>query len=257
MNQKYMTISELAKLRKTTTSTLRYYDKIGLLQPDYVDPDTGYRYYSIFQYEKLGTILELRSLDMPIEQIQEYFSNRNLKKSIDILSDYQNRMKEKIQELNVRNRILRKKLKFLESLQQLGELEKIFMEDFDERNMITFGQPSGDPEKHAYAYTKLEWYLNEVAPILATDRIGVYADERLLNKNQNFIPAVPMILVERGAGSEQNKYLRSIPAGTYVCMYYSNGRLEQYHSSFEKIKQYLLENDLEVSGPILQSTKLM
>lgn len=46
MDRKYMTISELAKLRKTTTPTLRYYDRIGLLKPDYVDPDTGYMVFS-------------------------------------------------------------------------------------------------------------------------------------------------------------------------------------------------------------------
>lgn len=190
MNQKYMTISELAKLRKTTTSALRYYDKIGLLQPDYVDPDTGYRYYTIFQYEKLGTILELRSLDMPIEQIMEYFHDRNFKQSIDILNDYQKRLEEKICMMNTTNKILKKKLQFLESLQNLGTLETVFISEFEERSMITFGQLSGNPENHAFAYTKLEWYLNEVAPILATDRIGVYTDDSILAPNDVSVPAI-------------------------------------------------------------------
>ncbi|MEH7531769.1 MerR family DNA-binding transcriptional regulator, partial [Priestia megaterium] len=46
----------MAKLRGVTTETLRHYDRIGLFKPFYVDENTGYRYYSIFQYEVLGTI---------------------------------------------------------------------------------------------------------------------------------------------------------------------------------------------------------
>lgn len=235
-----MTISELAKLRKTTTSTLRYYDRIGLLKPDYVDPDTGYRYYSIFQYEKLGTILELRSLEMPIEQIVEYFCDRNLKQSIDILETYQQRLEEKINMQKSINEVLKSKLNFLNTLQDLGPLETVFLAEFDERSIITFGRPSGGPEKHAYAYTKLEWYIDEVAPILATDRIGVYVDEAILEENEAFVPAIPMILVTDKVGDK--KYIQTIPAGKYACMYYSNGRLEHYHPSFEIMKKYLDEN---------------
>lgn len=47
MKGELLSISELAKLRQVTTETLRYYDRIGLLKPVYVDPETNYRYYSI------------------------------------------------------------------------------------------------------------------------------------------------------------------------------------------------------------------
>ena len=65
-----------AKLRQVTSETLRYYDRIGLITPDYVDPQTRYRYYSIRQYEKLGTIKELRQLGMSIHDITHYFLGR-------------------------------------------------------------------------------------------------------------------------------------------------------------------------------------
>ena len=60
--QDIISITEMAKLRKITTETLRHYDRIGLLAPAY----TGYRYYSITQYEKLGTIRELKNLGMSL-----------------------------------------------------------------------------------------------------------------------------------------------------------------------------------------------
>lgn len=60
--QNKLSIGEMAKLRGVTVDTLRHYDKIGLLKPYHIDPETGYRYYSISQYEVLGTIKDLRSI---------------------------------------------------------------------------------------------------------------------------------------------------------------------------------------------------
>lgn len=82
------------------------------------------------------------------------------------------------------------------------------------------------PREHAYAFTKLEWYLNETAPILASDRGGVYADERLLEKSADYIPSVPMLFVEDG--DIESEYKQEIPAGSYICMYYHDGGLEEY-----------------------------
>jgi DNA-binding transcriptional MerR regulator/effector-binding domain-containing protein len=254
MNKNLLSISELAKLRNTTTETLRYYDRIGLLKPDYISPETGYRYYSIRQYEKLGTIRELRTLGMPLEQIIDYFNNRNLQKSIEILSEYQSDLEIQIQEQTKLNKILKEKLKFLKSLEHLQPLNEVFEVSFPERRMITFGEPSGTSETHAFAYTRLEWYLNEVAPILATDRVGVYADESLLEENEGLVPAIPMIIVNRT--NKKMEYLKTIPAGQYLCMYYKNGTLEKYDRSFEIMKAYIKENGLTVSGYIFQIYKI-
>ncbi len=39
-------IGEMSKLCGLPVKTLRYYDQLGLLAPDRIDPFTGYRYYS-------------------------------------------------------------------------------------------------------------------------------------------------------------------------------------------------------------------
>lgn len=76
-----ISITEMAKLRNVSTETLRHYDRIDLLKPVYVNPDTGYRYYSITQYEKIGTIRELKNLGMSLGEIKDYFNNRNVETS--------------------------------------------------------------------------------------------------------------------------------------------------------------------------------
>ena len=38
-------IGEVAKMYHLSVGTLRHYEQVGLLKPEYTDPATGYRYY--------------------------------------------------------------------------------------------------------------------------------------------------------------------------------------------------------------------
>jgi DNA-binding transcriptional MerR regulator len=56
-----MQIGEFAKICGTKITVLRHYDKEGLLEPDYVDAFTGYRYYSDEQIPIFFRITALRT----------------------------------------------------------------------------------------------------------------------------------------------------------------------------------------------------
>lgn len=45
MNKKFYLIGEIAKITGLSNKTLRHYDENNILKPDYVDPNSGYRYY--------------------------------------------------------------------------------------------------------------------------------------------------------------------------------------------------------------------
>lgn len=48
---------------------LRHYDQLGLLKPELVDQDTGYRSYSVVQLARLHRLVALRDLGFTLEQI--------------------------------------------------------------------------------------------------------------------------------------------------------------------------------------------
>ena len=254
IKENLLSITELAKLRQVTSETLRYYDRIGLITPDYVDPQTRYRYYSIRQYEKLGTIKELRQLGMSIHDITDYFSGRNLRKSHQLLLHQLELLEEEIRKQQLLSEILRRKLHFLSEITPPPPVDKVFCRAFPQRYMITFGEPAGGSREHAFAFTRLERYLDEVAPILASDRIGVYADWHLLEPSDDYIPAVPMIFVERDAIESEHK--RTIPPGEYLCMTYRRGELERYHPSFARLHTYMAEHGWVLNGMIFQFYKI-
>ena len=92
-------IGEMAKMFHLSVGSLRYYEKIGLLEPEYVDQETGYRYYSTGQFECLNTILYLRVLDMPLSQIASFLKNRDIGKIQEMLRQQKDVVVRKQEEL--------------------------------------------------------------------------------------------------------------------------------------------------------------
>ena len=82
-NKKLFQIGDVAKMFHISVGSLRHYEQVGLLKPEYTDPETGYRYYSARQFEVLNMIRYLRVLDMPLGQIGEFLGNRD----IDVIED--------------------------------------------------------------------------------------------------------------------------------------------------------------------------
>ena len=68
---KYWKTGEVSKQRNISTRTLRYYDQINLLTPSFKD-EYGKRYYSEEDLLKLEKILLLKSLSMPLDDIQMF-----------------------------------------------------------------------------------------------------------------------------------------------------------------------------------------
>jgi DNA-binding transcriptional MerR regulator len=66
-----LTIGRFADATGLTVRALRHYDEIGLLVPDHVDPQNGYRQYAEAQVSDAVTIRKLRALELPLDEIRE------------------------------------------------------------------------------------------------------------------------------------------------------------------------------------------
>lgn len=76
--QNLFSIGDVARLFHLSVSSLRHYEKLGLLRPELIDPDSGYRYYGTKQFEVLNSIRYLRALDMPLTEIADFLRNRDV-----------------------------------------------------------------------------------------------------------------------------------------------------------------------------------
>ena len=96
---KLFSIGDMARLFHLSVSSIRHYEAIGLIRPEYVDPETGYRYYSPRQFEPFNTIRYLRALDMPLCEIADFLHNREVDKIEQKLRRQKQAVAEKQREL--------------------------------------------------------------------------------------------------------------------------------------------------------------
>ncbi|MEK8128749.1 MerR family transcriptional regulator [Paenibacillus filicis] len=66
-----LSIGEFSKICGVSTKTLRYYAEIELINPDEINPENGYRYYSIKQLKKMLLISRLKSYHFSLDEIKD------------------------------------------------------------------------------------------------------------------------------------------------------------------------------------------
>jgi DNA-binding transcriptional MerR regulator len=245
-----LSIGQFAKLRNVTTETLRHYDRIGLLKPIKVDPKTGYRYYSILQYEELGTIKELRQLGMSIDEIKKYFNNRNFKQSFNILKYKHDELKKRINELQQLEESISEKIKHLEDISQVSDFEDIVIKEIKEREIITFDKSIKNEIDLSYACIELENALKEIAPIVASNRIGTIIKQKYIEVNK-YSESLVMFLFIKDKENINKNHIKKIPKGNYACMYYK-GHIWDVKVNLRKMIEYVENEGYRVCGDVLQ-----
>jgi DNA-binding transcriptional MerR regulator len=89
-------IGRFAQITHLSVKALRICAKEGLLQPVYVDPDSGYRYYTLAQAAIAARIRLLRLIDMPLEEIRAVLQVTDLEAMQAYLSTHQQRIQDRI-----------------------------------------------------------------------------------------------------------------------------------------------------------------
>ena len=134
----YLSIGEVSKLKGVSVKSLRYYDKLGIFPPAYINPETGYRYYSVDQLVVLDLIVVCLNLGIELRQFQNY---QDPEHGVDIrrlLADGRELVRQKERQLH--NNIL-----FLEAMEQhvlrtnrIKDRNTPFFQQMRPRHMLTW-----------------------------------------------------------------------------------------------------------------------
>lgn len=115
-------IGDFANKCKLSIKVLRHYDRMGLLKPDYIDPFTGYRYYSSLQLGLVNRILSLREAGFSLKEISDLFHHTKTMDQITSLIEKKRR--------NIEMQIFAEQAKLLklENLKQTIKKERSIMD---------------------------------------------------------------------------------------------------------------------------------
>lgn len=75
--RKLLSIGEFSSLSGINIKKLRYYDRIGILKPAYIDEETNYRYYTFVQKYIAEIIIFCSELDIPFKNIGRFIDKNN------------------------------------------------------------------------------------------------------------------------------------------------------------------------------------
>jgi DNA-binding transcriptional MerR regulator len=75
-------IGEVADFFQISVKAVRIYEKKGIIVPAYIDPESGYRYYTPDQLHQLAALLELKALGFSLEEIKDVMVGESSKEAL-------------------------------------------------------------------------------------------------------------------------------------------------------------------------------
>ena len=75
-------IGEVADFFQISVKAVRIYEKKGIITPAYIDPESGYRYYTPDQLHQLAALLELKALGFSLDEIKDVMVGESSKEAL-------------------------------------------------------------------------------------------------------------------------------------------------------------------------------
>lgn len=237
-------IGEVSNMFHVSVSTLRFYENSGLLNPEYISPQSGYRYYSAEQFEILNTIRYLRAIDMPLSDIRNFLENRDICSMEEKLRQQKEIVIQKQKELKRIEKKIDHRLHWIQDAQSIA-LNEVALVKLPATTIVWVDNP-----------VKIENYLDMEVPIRRLDdsdveavvflgKVGVgISQEHLLEQKVENYDGVFLLLDEEDMYSGKTTLL---PPSLGVRIRFQGSHAEakeQYNILFE----YLTKQKLEISG---------
>lgn len=89
-------IGDFSRATHMSIKTLRYYHRVGLLEPADVDRFTGHRRYATDQIPAAQVIRRFRDLDMPIEDIRGVLATPDVAARNELITAHLSRLEENL-----------------------------------------------------------------------------------------------------------------------------------------------------------------
>ena len=231
------TIGEMAELFQINIRTLRYYDDIGLLCPETVNPETGYRYYSTKQFERLNTIKYLRTLNMPLEKMKQ------------ILEDQLLATRDQLAQLQNMERKLTRRLEQLRYALN-APMEEVRLVRLPQRPVAFLRRQIAQGENLEYPIRELE-RMNDLKPVMFLGKVGVTVDlEELRRERPTRFSGIFVFLEEEDnyqGGAQQ------LSEGDYLTVLYS-GTHQESAPYYRRLFADMEERGLVPAGDAVEIT---
>lgn len=245
------TIGEIANLFGINIRTLRYYDEINLLKPEFIDSNSKYRYYSTKQFEHINTIKYLRALDMPLSKIIDFFKNREIDTLVSMMKEQQKEISKKKYELELIERKIQNRITQIEDA--ISSEYSIIEEKWIPKRNIAILKKNikvGDDIECPIAELGKK---NDLNTAIFLGKVALSIDQRnLLVNNFDEFTSVMVILEEEDKGNERYE---CISEGDYLILRFKGTHTEA-KKYYMKMLKYIKEKMYIICGNAIEITMI-
>lgn len=236
-----LSIHEFSKISGVETSTLRYWDDIGLFSPIKRNPNNNYRYYSLAQITSLNFVVVLSDLDFPLKTIAELREERTPEKFLIMLEKQEHLLDKKLRDLRQCYSIIHARRELI-NYGVRADYEEIGVMWREEKQIILWPRNEYDSEEEdfikpltAFASHAASYRINLSLPV------GGYYDSM-----DSFVkgPARPDHFLSLDPTGPQVR-----PGGDYL-VGFSHGYYGDLGDLPERMLEYAKNNSLTISGPV-------
>lgn len=244
-------IGDFSKLCRVPVSALRYYADIGLLEPVYIDPFTGYRYYSLDQLPRLNRILALKDLGLSLEAIARLL-NETVAVS-EIQGMLRLREAELAQELeNMRERLnrVRSRLKQIEHENGLGTHE-VLVKTVPVQAVLFIRETIPTSEHVALLIRETAGVVMGSGVELAAPPMTIFHDSEFKETDLDVEVAYP--LAQRAEltfdlGNQRQLMVRDLEALPAAATLLHVGRYDNFQETYTALGRWIETNGYDIGG---------
>lgn len=129
--KEYLTLGEVAEILGINKTTLRHYNREGLIEFER-DEENNYRYYHKNQIDNFRIILNFRKIGFSIEKIKEiknYFKTKNYSKVIELISEKEREFQKEMEEIQKNMEILEEHKKYMIYLNEIIKIDPEYISE--------------------------------------------------------------------------------------------------------------------------------
>lgn len=205
-------IGDTARIMGISVQALRNYSNLKLLEPQYIDQETGYRYYSFKQFHYIDRIKYLRKLGLSLTEIAEILKNGKTDKILSYLEIQKQRIARELEEIQDTYDDIRWYIDYFKYLDR-HHFENIpYVSFFDTRYLMYVDYLDDDTVESVE--TRLAELKNR-ENLKHRRQYGYIASFKDLIK-KNFVPNKYFIYLKEKP-TYAAPWLMELPAGEYMC----------------------------------------
>lgn len=223
----YYKMGEIMKLYNIGRDSLKYYEKLGILNPK--RDENGYRMYSVHDIWEINVIRELRILGFSMADIKNYFDYRSIETTMELLKKGEVLIDKEIEELlKYKKSMGQRILNILEVQKNINE-KKPKIKIIPERKIFELKENILRTEDVDFMIKKLQRKHQEVLDILGNNRIaGILSMDKILEGIYGVFTAIICILDD-----EALQWDKTLPSGKYLVQNHQG----DYYEILEVIKE--------------------